>query len=446
MAGRSGLKRSARKESGQRSLERSLSRALAFAIVALGVAATAVAFAFGFDEAQDLQDEALRQVALLAAASPAVRDAAPLDSRENADADPEQRVLVVALAGPSRPAWLAPDLAPGFHTLAGSTEPMRVFVHGVPGRRVAAVQSAELRRESALSSAAVTAAPLVVLLPLLVWLARRITRTELAPLRRLASRLDAQLAHSPEPLPREDVPLEIASFVDAINRLLARINELMVVERRFIADAAHELRTPLTALAVQAGNLAQARSPQESRERIDALKAGIERARHLTEQLLDLARLQTAAEEPRTVDVSTLAREVIAECLPLAEQRGVDVGLEESGALALHAHPASLRLIVRNTLDNAVRYVPQGGQVTLRLAKEGDEALIEVIDNGPGIPSEESERIFAPFYRLPGSPGPGSGLGLAIARDAAQRCGGSIRIESRRDGRGTVFRYAQKSS
>ena len=429
----------------KRSLERELARALAFAIVTLGIAATAIAFAFGFGQAEDLQDESLRQIALLAASS-ARSSALPLDSRDDADSDPAEHMLVVALAAPSRPAWLPADLPPGFHTLADAAEPMRVFVYGAAGRRIAAAQSTEVRRESALASAAITAGPLLVLLPLLAWLARRITRTELAPLRRLATRVDAQLAHSPEPLPLEDVPVEVASFVDAINRLLARINELIAVERRFIADAAHELRTPLTALAVQAGNLQQARSAQESRERVDALKTGIDRARHLTEQLLDLARLQADAGERRAVDVSGLAREAIAECLPLAEQRGIDVGMDEAARVTLQAHPPSLRLIVKNALDNAVRYAPQGGQVTLRLARDGDEAVIEVLDNGPGIPLEERERIFAPFYRVPGSPGPGSGLGLAIARDAAQRCGGAIRLESRRDGHGTVFRYSQKSS
>jgi two-component system OmpR family sensor kinase len=426
-----------------RSLERALSRALSFAIVAAGVAATALAFVFGFDQAQDLQDEALRQIARLAAASAVAEKASTADSRESASSDPELQVLVVALASPSRPAWLAPDLAPGFHTLPGASEPMRVFVHGAPGTRIAVAQSTEVRREAALYSAAITLAPLAVLLPLLVWLARRITRTELSPLRHLAARLDQQLAERPEPLPAEDVPREIASFIEAINRLLLRVNELIAVQRRFIADAAHELRSPLTALAVQARNLAQAHSPQEARERVDALKAGIERARHLTEQLLDLARLQADGGAKERLDVSGLAREAIANCLPLAEQRGIDIGMEESASLTLPVHPASLRLIINNALDNALRYTPQGGRVTLRLAKQGSNAIIEVIDTGPGIPPDELGRIFAPFYRVPGAAGPGSGLGLAIARDAAERCGGSISVEPRADPPGTVFRYSQ---
>jgi two-component system OmpR family sensor kinase len=425
-----------------RSLERELSRALGVAIVGAGIAAAALAFAFGYEQAEDLQDEALRQIATLAA----VPSGSPPALQPDMAADPDSRVLVVPLSGASRPAWLPADLAPGYHTIPGSREPMRVYVRGAAGGRIAVAQSTEVRRESALSSAAITLLPLLALLPLLVWLARRITRTELAPLRRLAASVDAQLAERPEPLPSDNVPVEAAFFVEAINRLLVRVNELIAAQRRFVADAAHELRSPLTALAVQAGNLAQAQSSADLHQRIDALKAGIERAGHLTEQLLDLARLQAADGDKQLVDLSGMARELIAECLPLAEQRNIDIGMEETDVLTVSADPASLRLIIKNALDNAVRYTPAGGQVTLRLAKQGEECLIEVVDTGPGIPPSERSRIFAPFYRGADASGPGSGLGLAIARDAAERCGGSISVEARADPPGTVFRYSQKAA
>jgi two-component system, OmpR family, sensor kinase len=428
----------------RRSLERELSRALGFAIVAAGIAATVLAFVFGFDQAQDLQDETLREIALRAAPSSAAK-ASDADLPKEAAADPDSRLLVLDLSAASRPAWLAADLAPGFHTLPSPAGTMRVYVHRAPGGRIAVAQSTEVRRESAVSSAAITLLPLLALLPLLVWLARRITRVELAPLRRLAASLDAQLAERPEPLPADNVPLEVGAFVDAINRLLLRVSELIGAQRRFVADAAHELRTPLTALAVQAGNLAHARSPQDQLHRIDALTAGIERARHLTEQLLDLARLQAGSAGAQPVDVSALGRDLIAECLPLAEQRGIDIGMEEDVTLTLAADPASLRLIIKNALDNAVRYTPPGGQVTLRLAKTQGRGVVEVIDTGPGIPPAERNRIFAPFYRPAGSAGAGSGLGLAIARDAAARCGGTISIDARADPPGTVFRYTQSA-
>lgn len=426
-----------------RSLERELTRSLAVAILLAGIAAAVAALAFGYDQAQDLQDEALRQIALSLARSAASDAGMVAGSPEGGDADRELRVLVVRLSSARRPAWLAADLAPGFHTLPAPGAPMRVYVHGDGEARIAVAQSTEVRRESALYSAAITLAPLLALLPLLVWLARRITRTELASLRALAVRVDSQLAHHPQPLPLDDVPAEVGSFVDAINGLLSRINELIAMQRRFIADAAHELRSPLTALAVQAANLSHAPSPDALRERIDAVKAGIERARHLTEQLLDLARLQAGAGGRDAVDLSNIVRDAIAACLPLAEERGVDVGMEEVDTLTLWADTRSLALIVKNALDNAVRYTPQGGQVTVRLARIGEKAVLEVRDTGPGIPPRERGRVFAPFYRGAGTPGPGSGLGLAIARDAAERCGGSIEIEERRDGPGSIFRYSQ---
>jgi two-component system OmpR family sensor kinase len=327
---------------------------------------------------------------------------------------------------------------------------MRVFVHAAGQDRIAVAQSTDLRDESAINSALLTLLPLLVLVPLLVALVSHIVRREIAPLRRLSAVLDAQSAEEPRPLPEKDIPEEAASFVAAINRLLGRVNKLIGHQRRFIADAAHELRSPLTALSVQARNLEQAASLEKVRERIAPLKAGIERARHLTEQLLDLAKSEAGGGEGTKsggeIDVALLARDLIAQRLPEAGQRGLDLGLEQRAPATLRGSEAALRLILKNALENALRYTPAGGEVTVRIAAEGDDVLIEVLDTGPGIPEAERERIFAPFYRIAGSEGEGSGLGLAIARDAAARLGGLISLHGRTDRSGTVFRYRQKSS
>lgn len=352
-------------------------------------------------------------------------------------------MLVVRPPADSRPTWLPAGLAPGFHTLTGQGETWRVYVRGTGAPDIVAAQSTDVRDELAVDSALRTLVPLLVLLPLLVGLAAYIVRRELAPLRRLAHAVDEQPAERPAALPEGEGPEEIAPFLRAINRLLERVARLMGEQRRFVADAAHELRTPLAALSLQAQNLENAPSVEAMRERVAALRAGIERERRLTEQLLSLARSEAAGGEAKPLVAGRVARELIADCLPLAEARGIDLGLEQADeGLVLPADPELLRVVLRNALDNALRYTPAGGEVTVRLFAEGDDGVIDVIDTGPGIPAAERERVFEAFHRLEGAGGEGSGLGLAIARDAAGRLGGTVSLHERPGG-GLVFRYRQ---
>ena len=319
---------------------------------------------------------------------------------------------------------------------------MRVFVRGGLMRTIV-VQPTEARDEIALNSALRILIPLLLLMPMLIWLIVRIVRSQLTPIASLARRLDEQSAHHPNQLQSDDLPQEIIPFVHAINRLLERINQLMGQQRRFIADAAHELRSPLTALSIQAQNLMHGDTLDVMRERVPPLRDGIERARQLTEQLLSLAGTQAGLEGASMVNVPVMARELIAEYLPLAEARHIDLGLDEVALLSLRTEPDVLRLILRNALENAMKFTPEGGEVTLRLLSDNDEAVIEVVDNGSGIPVPERERVFDPFYRIPGTSEEGSGLGLAIAREAANRLGGTVSVYGRQEGSGLVFRYRQ---
>jgi two-component system OmpR family sensor kinase len=428
-----------------RSLQRELSRTLGVSIVIAGVVAAALSFAFAYHQAQELQDETLREIAVLAGQASLSHGVFEAADPSWAARDSDSRVLLLSLSSAYRPAWLPADLAPGFHTLSGESERMRVFVRAGGADRIAVAQSTDLRDESAINSALMTLLPLLVLVPLLVALVSHRVRHEIAPLRRFSAVLDAQSAEDPRPLPQNELPEEAAPFVAAINRLLERVNKLVGQQRRFIADAAHELRSPLTALSLQARNLEQAASFEKMRERVAPLKAGIERARRLTEQLLDLAKTQAGGAQGGEIDVSLMARDLIAQCLPEAERRGLDLGLEQAAPAALWGNEAALRLVLKNALENAVRYSPRGGEVTVRITADGQDTLIEVLDTGPGIPQAERERVFAPFYRIAGSEGEGSGLGLAIAQDAAARLGGRVSLHERTDRTGTVFRYRQKS-
>ncbi len=429
------------------SLQQRLSFWLSIAIVATGVLAAAVSFWLAYDEAQEFQDDSLRQIAILVDA-----DRLPSEGQRSVgalDNDPEERIVVqrlTALGDLDRAQLALPaDLRAGFHTLDLGRTRWRVYVRTVKsGERIAVAQATQVRSEAARDSAQRTLLPLLVLIPLLSFFSRRLVRASLAPVRALARVADAQSVDRPAALPIAQVPEEVTPFVQSINRLLERINRMLEQQRRFIADAAHELRSPLTALSLQAQNLRQAGSLETLRERVIPLQAGIERARHLTEQLLNLARTQAGTTSKTDVDVSAMARELIAEYLPLAEAKGIDLGLDEDAPLTLHASPEALRLILRNGLENGLKYAPDGGEVTLRLLSDHDDAVIEVVDDGPGIPVSERERVLDAFYRMPDAVGEGSGLGLAIAREAANRLGGSLSLHEREQGPGLIFRYRQR--
>jgi two-component system, OmpR family, sensor kinase len=431
----------------KRSLQRHLSLTLGGAMLLAGLAAALASFGLAYLEAKELQDGTLRQIATLAAGTTVDSASSNTQRQERSDkviSDPESRLVVIHLPGDSRPAWLASDLPPGFHTLNVGAERLRIFVRdGRPGERTVVAQPTDARDEIAINSALRTLIPLLLLLPVLAWLIVRIVRRELAPITQLSSSLDEQPAARPQPIADDGLPDEITPFVHAINRLLERVNLLMEQQRRFIADAAHELRSPLTALSVQAQNLRQAGSLEAMHERVIPLRKGIERARQLTEQLLNLARTQAGTSGETLVNVSAMARELIAEYLPLAEAKRIDLGLEEFAPLSVRVSPEVLRLIFKNALENALKYTPDGGEVTLRLFSESDGIVIEVVDNGPGIPVSEREHVFDAFYRMPAAAGEGSGLGLTIARESSIRLGGTVSLHERQEGPGLVFRYRQ---
>ena len=430
------------------SLQGRLSIGLSIAIVCMGLFAGLASFFLALNEAQDYQDASLQQIAALV--PPQIWRNTYRYGREPVDVDSDVRIVVepLCLVNCQRvdvPLKLPPQLSSGFHTLAVNGQEWRVFVRRQgPDEALAVAQSTDLRSDAAIASARRTLLPLLFLVPLLIVFSHVIVRRSLAPIQSLAQVMDRQNADRPEPLSLEQVPEEIAPFLQAINRLLERIRILLEQERRFIADAAHELRTPLTALSLQVQNLERADSLSECRKRVLPLQSGLERSRHLLDQLLGLARQQTAPSSFEPVDLAVIARQTVEDLYPLAEQKKIDFGLDASTALWVQGSAAAFYSLLRNAADNALRYSPENSEVTVRAYREGEYALLEVIDSGPGIPAEESERIFDPFYRIPGITGDGSGLGLTIVRAIAEQLGGQIILRSRREQSGLHFIYRQK--
>ena len=421
---------------------------LSVAILLIGLLATGISFWLSYNETQEFQDNELRQIALLVDTYKA-----PLNEErilESFDNDPK-RIIVMPLfelpVSPSQALIIPHNLITGFHTLNIDGVQWRVYVYAtLIGRHVAVAQEANIRKAIARDSALFTLLPMLVLIPVLILVLRKIIKVEMSTLRTLAETLDKQKENRLSALPTGKIPAEIAPFVHAINRMLQRINLMNESQRRFIADAAHELRSPLTALSLQAQNIERTGSYAISKERLVPLKDGLERSRNLINQLLDLVRQDAAATKLLPVDISTVALSTIEEMMPIADEMKIDLGLSQEANLTIDANASYLQLMLRNAIDNALRYTPVGGEVTVRIALENDDAIIEVIDNGPGIPDAELSKVFEAFYRLPGNTQRGSGLGLAIARSIANQLNGSISLRNRTDSSGLIFCYRQRQS
>ena len=204
----------------------------------------------------------------------------------------------------------------------------------------------------------------------------------------------------------------------------------MTLQRRFIADAAHELRSPMTALSLQAERLAQADMSAPASDRLHTLRQGLDRARKLLDQLLSFARAQsTSSRSGIRLSVQQLYRQVLEDLLPLAESKSIDIGITTAADALLEVDAVDLLTLVKNVVDNAIRYPPSGGRVDLSVGLGPETVLLEVTDSGPGIPEEERLRVFDPFYRVLGSEQIGSGLGLSIVQTIAQRIGAKITLE-----------------
>lgn len=414
-------------------------------VLLTGLVTAALSYIFGLQEANELQDAQLRQIAALVDAGE-LRTRTPRATAEG-DNDTDARFVVQHVG--DRGAGTVPvptSYRPGMHTLKlhGGNE-WRVFVRDTSDGRIAVAQRMDLRDDAAGDSALRTLLPILGMLPALVLLVEVVVRRALSPVRRLAIQVDAREDNDLQPLATREVPRELAPFVAAINRLLERIAALVDRERRFVADAAHELRTPIAALSLQAENLGRAADlPPQARERLDSLQQGLRRTRTVVEQLLSLARAQAPVRLQReALDPARVVRHVVEDLMPLARSRGIDLGVDRADAATLLADAALLTVLLRNAVDNALRYTPRGGRVDLRVVAEGGDTVIEVADNGPGIPAEQMERAFEPFERLDAAgSGEGSGLGLAIMRSVADRLGGELRLLPNPGG-GLLVRYRQ---
>jgi len=249
-------------------------------------------------------------------------------------------------------------------------------------------------------------------------------RVSVTPIAQIAACTSAQ---DLTPLPTQNIPSEVVGFVSAINLLLDKAGRFMQQQKRFIADASHELRSPMTALSLQVENLQQLPLSDEAKAQVAQIQQGIQRNRHLLEQLLSLARLQnTSGAERHWVDVNAVFRQVIEAVLPLAGDK--DIGVVSSANVNVMGEEMDFYLLIKTLVDNAVSYTPVGSQIDLSAEETENAWLIHVEDNGCGISAAERERVLEPFYRILGTRQQGSGLGLSIAQEIVRKYHGSLQL------------------
>jgi two-component system sensor histidine kinase QseC len=296
----------------------------------------------------------------------------------------------------------------------------------------------DIRQELAGHIALRVLMPIMLALPVLgvvIWLA---VGSGLAPLRRLRAEVGARAADNLEPMHLADAPVEVQPLVASLNDLLSRLADALEAERRFTADAAHELRTPLAALKTQAQVAQRAQNEPQRSQALSRIVEAADRATHLIEQLLTLARLDHSATDLKfhTIDLRTCVSECLAQIAPQAVQEHIELAFAQGAAAYISGDALLLGILVRNLLDNAVRYTGKGGTIEVETALTDGGATLTVTDNGPGIPQEEREHIFLRFHRGLGNQASGSGLGLSIAQRIAELHGGTISLADAPSGRG----------
>jgi two-component system, OmpR family, sensor kinase len=431
------------------SIRRTLLVWLLAGLAAIGILATAATYMAARYEIGELLDLQLKQLAYSTRIDDLVRGRQPGFDPRSATGDNGVTELVTqiwdrdgVLVYWSRPLGLPLPATSGYSTVHLNDRDWRVYtlVQGTHALQVA--QAQDEREAIATKTALRTLLPFAVLIPLLgmvIWLAvGRGLRPLSAMSRAVAKRRPDALA----PLAERDLPAELQPLAGSLNDLLARLDAALGAQRRFTADAAHELRTPLAALKLQ---LDMARRADDIPARLaayDDLEAGVERAAHLVDQLLTLARVEPEALATRAADCDlvALAKEAIVARGALGADKRVDLGLAREAPVPVRGDPASLAILLSNLLDNALRHTPAGGKVDVAIDDDGGAAMLTVADTGPGIPAEERDRVFDRFFRGAGNREPGSGLGLSIVKRIADAHHATITLDAPAQGSGLVVK------
>ncbi|CAM2156207.1 histidine kinase [Pararobbsia alpina] len=324
----------------------------------------------------------------------------------------------------------------GFSDQFVAGERWRIFVVQTPHHRVEVGQRERIRETVARENALSTLWPTVLLMPMLWGAVILVVRRTMKQVGTLAEEVQAINLSRLAPIDDKGVALDLLPFVESTNKLIDRLALMIESEKKFISDAAHELRSPITALQIQADNLRHTIYP-ENQERFEELRQGIMRGGNLVKQLLSLARADARVQETTFVDIDVkqIVAQVIADSLPVAMQRNIDLGVARmDDDVKVRALSTDVTVVVKNLVENAIRYSPDHSVIDVRVVRRRESVCIEVVDEGPGIAPDMLECVFERFVRAEPSKTEGTGLGLAIVRATMTRYQGRAILENRTDG------------
>lgn len=346
----------------------------------------------------------------------------------------DDRTVLRSPNAPDTPIWDKP----GYRTLHVSGERWRVLRYEETGNAATIIVAGrrDVRAELVQNVAVEVLWPLLLALPILAIAILLGVRQALRPLRQVREEIRRRNPDQLEPLDTNRVPKEIRQVILAMNALFQRLAAMVERERRFTADAAHELRTPLAALKAQAHVAQSAKDEARRQKAIQNISAGVDRTAKLVEQLLTLARLDPPHAETRRdlIDVSRTCGEILEAFALEAEAKRLTLSLHAPSGAWMQGDAAAIAILIRNLVDNAIRYSPEGGEVTVTVTDHDSAVILSVADHGPGIPEDQQQAVFERFYRIDGSKADGSGLGLSIARRVAELHHADIKLANREGG------------
>ncbi len=407
---------------------------LLLAIFLASVVQGVTAYRGALRQADDMFDYHLEQIAR------SLRGGVPLDPPALDSDAPGDYDFYVQIWGPdgseifrSAPAALPPQAVLGFSDVKVGGTSYRVYSVQTPLQTVQIAQNMSARQARARALAAHAVLPIALMAPLLMLVVWWVIRRSLAPVERTRRQVASRSAGDLSPLAEGGLPAEVRPLVGELNLLLGRVGAAFDAQAQFVANAAHELRSPLTALKLQAQALRRSGDQAAREASVARLNQGIDRAIRLVEQLLALAREEAGLGHPAAqerLNLQDVVQFAVADVLPQAQARQIDLGVGDTEPAWVQGQLDALRILLRNLLDNAIKYTPAAGRVDVALRIAGASAVLAVEDSGPGIDAEHRAHVLDRFYRAGNASGAsGSGLGLAIVNTIAKRHGATLVLE-----------------
>jgi signal transduction histidine kinase len=330
----------------------------------------------------------------------------------------------------------------GFSTRAVQNTPWRFYTQYDNDLNVITEVSelVSLRREQGYELLLSLFAPQLLLFPAIIILVSIGIKIGLTPIQRLADQVRARSAQDLTPVGSDVIPAEVSPFINAVNELMARLERVIANERSFTGNAAHELRTPLAAIKAQAQVAAMATTPDERAILLRDLASGVDRATHLVDQMLELARLDETSPIEKPYDISATTAETVLQQRNAAQTAGVQIKSHITPGLIAQGHREAASVLVKNLIENAIKYTPAKGEINISLAAENNVIALTVADTGVGISTPDKQAALERFVRFNKGEQPGAGLGLAIVQRAVELHHGQLTLSDPPNGSGLVVR------